>query len=441
VILCGGSGTRLWPASTVQTPKPFLPLADGQSLLAATLRRVGDSTMFAPPVVVANYRQLAEIETLVETVGIGGDILLEPEARNTAAAVAAGAAFVARNDPEALLLVLAADHLIRHIAGFRATVATASAVAATGRIVVFGIRPTRPETGYGYICPGAPIVGYDAMREVKAFVEKPDLATATAYLADGFLWNSGNFLLRADVARNAFKRYAPAVENAVERALTAATRLRGSVILDAASFTRAPRISFDKAVMEHTTDAAVITAEFDWSDLGTWSAVWEAATTDAAGNATNGAVALVDTRDSLVTSDGPAVGVVGLDAVMVVAANGGILVAARSRSDDVRHLPDLLARSGGSANLETGDGYSIERMAIDPGGALPLAGDPHATRWAVARGSAALTVDGETRLLGTGSSLLVPADVAVVWANRGATPAVLVAIRFTADQPDPADES
>ena len=252
VIMSGGAGTRLWPLAREQRPKPLLPLVDGTSTFASTLARVSDAGIFGKPLVVANVAHRHMLKAAIEEAGSSARLLLEPEPRDTAAAIAAATRFVAAEDPEAILLFLAADHLVRDIGGFRRTVATARSAAVDGAIVTFGVRPTHPSESYGYIARGEPIPGAGGLARVRAFVEKPDAETALRYLEDGYLWNSGNFMMSAATALSELAAFAPDIDEAVAAAIADVPAGRGEVVILPQSFAAARRISFDHAVMEKT---------------------------------------------------------------------------------------------------------------------------------------------------------------------------------------------
>ncbi|MGH6970852.1 MAG: mannose-1-phosphate guanylyltransferase, partial [Caulobacteraceae bacterium] len=275
VILSGGEGRRLWPLSSPERPKQFLALTGEETLLQQTVRRLADPEAFAPPIVVGGVGQRFLIAEQLRAAGLAVQrILLEPEGRNTAPALAVGALAALEGDPEALILSTHADHAIADGAAFRASVARGAPAARAGRLVLFGVKPTSPATGLGYIEPGAAIDG--AASEVARFIEKPELALARELVSAGRLWNSGLFLMRAASLVEELERHAPAVLAAARSALSAARTDDDFVRLDPAAFRAAPAISIDHAVMEKTANAAVVAADFAWSDIGSWSAVWEA---------------------------------------------------------------------------------------------------------------------------------------------------------------------
>ena len=333
VILCGGSGTRLWPRSRAVNPKPFLPLVGKRTLFQETLDRTSDGLRFAAPVVVTGAAHLPHVEAQMD-VG-GATIIVEPAARNTAAAIALAAA---RLPADAIMLVCPSDHHIGDVDAFGVAAASAAALAAQGWLVAFGITATAPETGFGYVKAGEAIAGSDGFK-VERFVEKPDLARATAFLAEGgYSWNGGIFAFRAGDFLTELAAHRPDIVDAVRKAVAAGHADGHRFHPDAASFAEAPSESIDYAVMEHTTRAAVVPAAMAWSDIGNWSALHEARAKDGVCNSVVGRAELVDCRNVLVESDGPRVSVIGLDDVIVVVDGDEILVTSAAGVQKVGKL-------------------------------------------------------------------------------------------------------
>jgi mannose-1-phosphate guanylyltransferase/mannose-1-phosphate guanylyltransferase/mannose-6-phosphate isomerase len=343
VILSGGSGTRLWPLSRQSRPKQMLPLLDDASLIQATIRRTSPAHGFAAPVFVAGADHLDLVWQQLAAIGVDpGAIILEPAGRNTAPAIALAACEL---DPDALMLVMPSDHIVRNDTAFRAAVAAAAALAADGWLVTFGVTPEYPETGYGYI-EAADTLAVGVQR-VARFVEKPDRRTAADYVASGrFFWNAGIFLFSAGTYRAALARHAPAIATAVEAAHRGARRGAGTVWPAREAFLAAPSDSIDYAVMEKADRVAVAPVDMGWSDIGAFAALWAQSPKDADGNASAGDVIAMDTRNCLIRSEGPLVAAIGVDGVSIVATGDAVLVVAHDRAQDVKALVDALKAQG-----------------------------------------------------------------------------------------------
>jgi len=347
VIMSGGAGTRLWPLSRAARPKQVHALVSDISMIEATVRRAqqGDEVAFHPPVIVLGGDQLDGARDLLGKDRDDISYVVEPMARNTAAVAAVSAEMVAQNHgDDALVLLMPADHHIKDEEAFRVTVSRAANLAAAGNIVTFGIRPTGPATGFGYICRGrAQGEGY----KVEAFTEKPDLATARKFLSDGrYYWNAGIFLFKASTMRAELEKLQPEILSACRRALGDASREEIVSRLDADAFAACPSDSIDYAVMEKTDRAAVVPADFDWSDVGSWSSLWDVSEKDESANVMIGDTHLIDTRRSLVYSTGARVGVIGCDRIMVVATEDAVLVADMANDQDVKKLVETLRTEG-----------------------------------------------------------------------------------------------
>ena len=433
VIMCGGSGTRLWPASRESMPKQFLPLLGPLSSFQTTAQRVSGERFGRLIVVATSDVRFIAAEQL-GAIGVAADIVLEPERRDSAAAVAVAACLAGRHDPRAVALILAADHLVPDTAAFVEACEAAAEGARAGLIMTLGVAPTAPATGYGYIQPGA-AVGEGAVRTVARFIEKPDRDTARSYVAQGYLWNSGNFLFRADVMAAELKAHAPAVLAAARAAVERAAADLDFIRLDPASFAAAPRTSIDYAVMERTDKAGVLPVSFAWSDIGTWGALWDASARDADGNALRGSAEVVDTRNSFVHSDGMLTAVVGLDDVVVVATRDAVLVTSRERSDSVKHLvaqlkakhrPEaddhlLMYRPWGSyQRIDIGARFQVKRITVKPGHRLSLQKHFHrAEHWVVVRGTAEVTIDDRVILRHENEAAYLPIGSVHRLANPG----------------------
>lgn len=347
VIMSGGSGTRLWPMSRRARPKQFHPATGETSLFQSTLQRVTSARgPFLDPVILASVDHEAIIRQELDAIGVVEKaILLEPVVRNTAPAIAAMAVLIAADSGGDVAVVLPADHMIAEVDDFAAALAAGAPVAAEGKIVTFGVTPAYAETGYGYIQAGAPC-GAGAFA-VKAFKEKPRLDIAQAYVDDGgYFWNGGIFMFRPDVMLDEMERHCPQILEGARRAVGAARRAGTSVYLDADAFGACEPVSIDNAVMELTDRAAVAPLDVGWSDVGSWAAWGEIVAKDEAGNAQRGDIALIDARDVLAWSDGPMVGAIGVENLVIIVSEGRVLVAPKSRAQDVKRLVERLKAEG-----------------------------------------------------------------------------------------------
>jgi mannose-1-phosphate guanylyltransferase/mannose-1-phosphate guanylyltransferase/mannose-6-phosphate isomerase len=444
VILSGGSGSRLWPLSRESFPKQLLPLTGPNTLLQETALRVADSARFHPVIVVANAEHRFVIAEQLRAIGQEyPTIVLEPAARNTAPAVAVAALIAAAKDPQALILVMPADHVVPDRAGFLHAVEAGAAAARAGRLVLFGIQPDSPATGYGYIRTGEALEG--AARKVAAFVEKPDLAAAEGYLADDrYRWNSGIFLLPAQAVIAELEAHAPDVLAAARPALETARQDMDFLRLDEA-FAKSPSISIDYAVMEKTGRAAVIPASFAWSDVGAWSALWGLSDRDAQDNVAIGDTVACDSRGCYLRSEGPLIATVGVENLIVVATSDAVLVADRRKDQDVKTLVERLRASNHAAAVQTrkvyrpwgwyegvteGERFQVKRITVNPGGQLSLQKHAHrAEHWVVVNGTAEVQLEGERKLLGENESIYIPLGAAHRLSNPGEAPLNLIEVQ------------
>lgn len=422
LIMCGGAGTRLWPASRENRPKQFLPLFGRYSTFQETVRRVSDPALFGRPIVVTNNQYRFLVAEELAALGAQADILLEPMRRDSGPAIVAGSLFARNRDGDCIVVALAADHVVTEPTAFAAACAAASRAAADNNIVTFGVRPTRPATEYGYIRAGA-VIGPDIFT-IAQFVEKPDATTAQRYIADGYLWNSGNFLFRAALLLEEYQAFEPDSAGAIAKAVELAGRDLGFVTLDADAFASATAKSIDYAVMERTKHAAVMPVSYGWSDVGSWQAVWELSARDTAGNAAQGEAVFVDASNCYVAAEKQLVALHGLQDVAVVATADAVLVARREDADGLRRVVAKLKdvapavtqdhlkvhRPWGSyQSLDQGDRFQVKRIVVKQGGRLSLQLHHHrAEHWIIVRGTARVTVGDEVKVLHENESIYVP---------------------------------
>jgi mannose-1-phosphate guanylyltransferase/mannose-1-phosphate guanylyltransferase/mannose-6-phosphate isomerase len=420
--MCGGAGTRLWPASREGRPKQFLPLFGAHSTFQDTVRRVTDPTLFGRPIVVTNNQYRFLVADQLAAIGTEADILLEPVRRDSGPGIAAGAAFAAMRDENTLLVALAADHVISDPAAFVKVCRLAVDAAGADRIVTFGIRPTRPATEYGYIRAGASI-GADIFA-VDKFIEKPDANTADRYVKEGYLWNSGNFMFRAELLLAEYEKFEPENLAAIVDSVQRAGSDLGFITLCAASFTRAGAQAIDYAVMERTQCAAVMPVSYGWSDVGSWQAVWELSGRDALDNFGQGPVVFVDTRGSHVMSDRQVVALFGVENLIVVTTDDAVLVAKRENGDGLRRLVHELKKVapmvteehvkvhrpwGSYQAIDNGSRFQVKRIIVKPCGRLSLQMHHHrAEHWIVVRGTARVIIGDETKTVHENESTYIP---------------------------------
>jgi mannose-1-phosphate guanylyltransferase / mannose-6-phosphate isomerase len=445
VILSGGSGTRLWPLSRGSFPKQFLNLTGPSSLIQQTASRAAGLTRAAPIVICsAEHRFLVAEQLRGQAPSAVPRIVLEPVARNTAPAVAVAALLVAEQSPEALLLILAADHAVTDVAAFGRAVDAACAAARTGHLVTFGMQPSHPETGYGYIKPGAALATPGA-QAVEQFVEKPNAATAARYLAEGYLWNSGCFVFRASDMLAELTAHAPAVLEAARAAVAGAVSDLDFMRLDQAAFAAAPSISIDYAVMEKTSRAAVVPANIGWSDIGSYGALWDVGGRDASGNLLEGDVLVLDSSNCLVRSDGMLTAVLGMRDTVVVTSADAVLVCPRDRAQDVKAIVDALKARGRKEGTEhrrmyrpwgfyegliLGDRFQVKRIQVTPGAKLSLQKHFHrAEHWVVVKGTAIVTRDHETLMVRETESVYLPLGCVHRMENPGKIPLELIEVQ------------
>lgn len=448
VILSGGSGTRLWPLSRALFPKQFLPLVSAHTMLQETAKRVADPLRFEPPLVLCNHEhRFLVAEQLRELEITPLDIILEPQARNTAPAIAVAALSLLKKDPYAVMLVIPADHAISHPAQFHESVITGLAAAVRGSLVTFGVSPTGPESGYGYIARGVPLPDAAGCYVVDRFVEKPDRATATALLAGKGInyWNAGIFLMNASSFISEFERFDRPTLEACRDAVAGARRDLDFVRLDADAFARARNDSIDYCVMQKTRAAVIVPVDMGWSDVGSWSVLWSIGPHDEAGNVVLGETMVEDVRRCYVRSEGPLVAAIGVSDLVIVATTDAVLVVPRDRTGDVRLATTRLEiqnrqehrfhrrvhRPWGSyEEIDVGDRFKVKRLVVHPLGRLSLQmHERRAEHWIVVRGTAGVTRGEETFLLGENESTYIPPRVRHRLENRGSGPLHLVEVQ------------
>ena len=443
LIMCGGAGTRLWPASRAGRPKQFLSLFGAASTFQDTIRRVSDPLLFGRPVVVTNAEYRFLVAEQLAAIGAEADILLEPARRDSGPAISAGAAYARNRGDDPVVLALAADHVIHDESAFIGGCRTALQAADQGRIVTFGIRPDRPATEYGYIMPSAKENA--GVFDVERFIEKPDPATAQRYVADGYLWNSGNILFRASTFLEEYAVFELESSKSIGQAVKSASSDLGFIKLAEAPFRQARAISVDYAVMERTARASVVPVCYTWSDVGSWGAVWDLADKDEAGNAAHSRAAFVNSKDCFVASDKAVVALLGVEDLVVVASEDALLVARRGNTADMKPLVEALKKVapkvteehvrvhrpwGAYQALDEGPRYQVKRIVVTPGGQLSLQRHMHrAEHWVVVRGTAEVTIGDSTRLVHENESAYIPIGAVHRLANPGKIPLELIEVQ------------
>ncbi|MDP6707763.1 MAG: mannose-1-phosphate guanylyltransferase/mannose-6-phosphate isomerase [Alphaproteobacteria bacterium] len=447
IVLSGGTGTRLWPLSRGLFPKQFQPLISERSMLQETLGRLDGLAGLARPTILCNEAHRFIVAEQIRAQGEGGaDIILEPEPRNTAPAIAVAAAFVGAADEDAILVVLPADHAIEDAAGFRSALETAVALAGDGHLAIFGVEPRRPETAYGYVETGGAVAGHEGAAAVRAFHEKPDQETAVRYLAaGGYLWNSGMFVFQARTGLEEMQRHCPKVLAATRASLDAAQADLDFIRLDADAFATAPEIAFDRAVMERTSRAVVVRGDFGWSDVGSWAALWEVGAQDENANVLTGRVVAEDVTASYLRSDDRLLAAVGVENLIVVATDDAVLVADRARAEEVKDLVGLLREGdaeevsahttvfrpwGHYQTVQEGPHFKVKRIVVEPGQRLSVQLHHHrAEHWVVVSGQARILIGNDERDLAENESVYVPRETRHRLENPGDAPLILIEVQ------------
>jgi mannose-1-phosphate guanylyltransferase/mannose-6-phosphate isomerase len=447
VILSGGAGTRLWPLSRASYPKQLLKLSSQRTMLQDTVARGLIDVGFAAPLLVCNEEHRFLVDDQLQQIGIKPQaILLEPKARNTGPAIAAAALWLLSRDPDALMLVQPSDHVIASPTDFHRAVMRGVAAAQEGRLVTFGIKPVRPDTGYGYIQSGEALSGGDGVFGVDRFVEKPDRETAQRFVDSGaFFWNSGIFLLSARAYLGELSRINPAMLDACERAVRDGQEDLAFFRLSAEPFGEAPSLSIDHAVMEHTSRAAVVPVDMAWSDVGSWPALRDIATADGDGNVLQGDVLAERMTNSYIRSEGRLVAAVGLDNVVVVATDDAVLVAdansaaevsgivaklrGQNRSESQQHVT-CHRPWGHYRSVDAGDRFQVKRITVKPGAKLSLQKHYHrAEHWVVVHGTAMVQRGEERMLVRENESVYIPIGTEHRLENPGKLPLQLIEVQ------------
>ena len=447
VILSGGSGTRLWPLSRAALPKQFLPLVSEHTLFQETLLRLRNFPgMAAPLVICSNDHRFLAAEQLRDINAAPLRQILEPAGRNTAPAVAVAAFAAQENDDQAILLVLPADHLIRDVAGFHAAIQAALVLAQQDKLVTFGITPTEPATGFGYIERGIALNNDNLSFSVARFVEKPDLATAKKFLAaGGFYWNSGMFVFKASAYLNELQRYRPDIYQAAQQAWQRSTRDLDFCRLDEQAFATCPSDSIDYAVMEHTQSAALVTVDIGWSDIGSWSSLDQVSAKDKNGNALRGDVYAAKTTHSCIRAESRMVAAIGVHDLVIVETADAVLVMHKDFAQDVKHTVEYLKQAertehlthrrvyrpwGYYEGIDVGERFQAKRIMVKPGAKLSLQMHHHrAEHWVVVSGKAKVTRGEEIMLLIADQSTYIPIGMKHRLENVGAEPLYLIEVQ------------
>lgn len=447
VVLCGGSGTRLWPLSRKSYPKQFIPFLGHGSLLQETILRLREIPECAPSILVASEQHRFIVAEQLRAIDVApGSIILEPSARNTAPAVASAAFYAMESSGDPLLLVLPSDHVVRDPVVLGAAVEAGRPAAEAGMLVTFGIHPSAPETGYGYIRAGRPVPGSDGVYSVDAFVEKPDQKTAASYLADGsYFWNSGIFLFRASRYLEDLALFAPDIHKACLAAYENAVKDLDFLRLGVREFAACPSNSVDYAVMERTDRAAVVPMDPGWSDLGSWSALLDISPRDDAGNALLGDVIAQGTRNCYLRSGHRLLAVLGVQDLVVVETSDAVLVAHRDRVQDIKEIVKRLQDEkrpeavdhrrvfrpwGSYEGVDASERFQVKRITVNPGAVLSLQMHHHrAEHWIVVRGTAKVTKGDETFLLTEDQSTYIPLGTVHRLENPGVIPLDLIEVQ------------
>ena len=449
VILCGGSGTRLWPLSRQSYPKQFAKIIGETSLFQQSALRCA-SEEFAPPVIVTGEQfRFTVVEQLAQVEISPSAILIEPEGKNTAPAVFAAALYIYEKDPDAQILVMPSDHVIPNAIAFRNVVAQASDIAGQGNIITFGIKPTGPETGYGYLkLADASAANVNKPTKLDSFVEKPDLEKAKAMLDEGgYFWNAGIFLFNAKTIVDAFDKYAKDIKEVVTTALHGFSTDLGFTRIDATEWSKVKADSIDYAIMEKADNIYAMPFNDGWSDLGGWAAVWQESNPDSAGNVTSESATAIDCKDTLLRSETPDLELVGigLDDIIAIAMHDAVVVAKKSEAHRVKEAVSTLQAKGKKQatnfpkenrpwgwyeTLALGDRFQVKRICVKPGGSLSLQSHFHrAEHWVVVEGTAKITLEDNVHLMSENQSIYIPIGSKHRLENPGKLPVLLIEVQ------------
>lgn len=452
VILSGGSGTRLWPLSRSSYPKQFLPVTAEKTLFQLTLERISNLNQslinFQNPIIVTNDNHRFIVAEQLRQENVNAKILLEPVARNTAPAIAAAAQLALSYGEDPVLLILAADHVIQQQDAFNQSIQVGLAAAEAGQLVTFGVVPTSPETGYGYIKATGHIEKTQSTQAypVEKFVEKPDLTTAQNYLAEGsYLWNSGMFMFKASVYLQELEKYNPAIAKNAQASVQNSKNDLDFIRLDKDHFEQSPEDSIDYAVMEHTDKAVVVPLCADWNDVGAWKSVWEVSSKDEHGNVLRGDTIVEGTRNTLVHAEHRLVSVLGLEDVVVIETSDAVLVANKDKVQDIKKIVEKLKKSkrsevdahrkmyrpwGSYDSIDNGSRYQVKCIVVNPGQKLSLQMHHHrAEHWIVVNGTAKVRKGNETILLTENQSIYIPLGETHALENPGKVPLELIEVQ------------
>jgi mannose-1-phosphate guanylyltransferase/mannose-6-phosphate isomerase len=447
VILSGGSGTRLWPVSRTLYPKQLLPMLGQHTMLQETVRRFSGNPAFSSPLLVCNEEHRFIAAAQLQAAGINPmAIILEPEGRNTAPAAAIAALVLQQRAPNHLMLLAASDHAIDDVAALHTALETGAKAAALGHLVTFGIKPSRPETGYGYIRSGAKIDTVPGVHAVAKFVEKPDLATAERFVAEGvYLWNASLFLFAPELYLSELQKHAPRILAQAKEALAKAKPDLDFVRLDKAAFAASPSISIDYAVMEPTDKAVVVPADIGWSDVGSWSVLWERGSKDANGNVVSGDAIVEGSSGNLIRSEQRLVAALGVDNLVIVETRDAVLVASKNRDQDVKDVVARLKSAGRSEasqhlrvhrpwgfyeTLHMAPGTQVKLIEVNPGAALSLQyHHKRAEHWVVVSGEARIVRGSEELVLHENESTFIPIGMQHRLENTAARPLRIIEVQ------------